>query len=380
MPKAMPSEITCRRVPVDVILPLRQEVLRPGRPIETARFDGDHDAGARHYAALSGDRPVACLSLMPSQWEGHPAWQLRGMATDAIHQGRGLGRRVWSTALEEAVAEEPGRPFWCNARTSAIGFYEKLGWRVASEPFDMPAVGPHVKMVWDASGRPWTHGLPHVRDDVPGVQHPPKPEVFLPESCSNRVSPGRPEARRPGRRARPPVTAFILAELIFLAAAHRLGGPAWVALGVLVMVGQIAGDFRLRPLVGLLPAGAWMVAHRLTGDRELFFPFAMALAAHLAGQFLPPGRGPAPSPARCRPICGRKAIRSLLAGGLVGAAFLGIRVMQAATLPVLAVEAAVAAGILVLVVAALPMAAERTWGLLAITAAASLVAYAGLAL
>jgi len=350
MPKAMPSEITCRRVAVETILPLRQRVLRPGRPIETARFDGDHDAGARHYAALSGDHPVACLSLMPSLWEGQSAWQLRGMATDAAHQGRGLGRLVWHAALAEGVAEEPDRIFWCNARTSAIGFYEKLGWRVASEPFDMPLVGPHVRMVWHDA------------------------------TAADRVSHGRTENANRLPAARPPLMAFIGVELGFLAAAHWLGGPAWVALGVLAMIGQVASNFRLRPLVGLLPAAAWMAAHRLTGNRELFFPFAMALAAHLAGQFLPRCHGTAPAASAACPTRGSMSLRSLFAGGLVGAAFLGIRVMQAATEPVLAVEAAVAALILIAVVAALPRAAKRSWGIEAVTAAASLAAYVGLAL
>jgi len=46
---------------------------------------------------------------------------------------------------------------------------------------------------------------------------------------------------------------------------------------------------------------------------------------------------------------------------------------------VLAVETAVAAVILALTVAAMPLAARRRWGLVALTAIASLLAYAGLA-
>jgi len=166
----------------------------------------------------------------------------------------------------------------------------------------------------------------------------------------------------------PPVAPFIAVELAFLAAAHFLGGPPWVALGVLALVGQVAADFRLRPLLGLLPAAGWLVAHQLTGNRELFFPYAMALAAHLAGQFA--GRFPSR-------FAGRGA--AALASGLVVAAFLAIRALQAATPRVLAVETAVAAVILALTVAVLPAAARRPGGLVALTALASLLAYAGLA-
>lgn len=168
--------------------------------------------------------------------------------------------------------------------------------------------------------------------------------------------------RRVDAGTRPPAVAFIAAELAFLGAAHVLGGPAWVALGVVAVVGQVAADFRLGPLVGLVPAAAWMLAHQLTDDRELFFPFAMALAAHLAGQFV-----------------GRGRVAATAAGGLVVAAFLAIRLLQAAPGRVLAVECAVAAVILAAAVAALPLALRRPWGAAAVTAGASLLAYAGLA-
>jgi hypothetical protein len=163
--------------------------------------------------------------------------------------------------------------------------------------------------------------------------------------------------------ARPPAVAFIVAELIFLVAAHLLGGPPWVALGVLAFAGQVVNDFRLAPLMGFLPAAGWMVAHQLTGNRELFFPYAMALAAHLASQFVGHGR-----------------VAAAVAGGLVVAAFLGIRILQAATARVLAVELAVAAVILAAVVAVLPAALKRPWGAVAVTILASLAAFLGLAL
>lgn len=321
----MPPQISCRRVAVEEILPLRHRILRAGLPFETACFDGDHDATARHYAAVSGDEPACCLSLMRSEWEGRPAWQLRGMATAEGLQGRGLGRRLLELAVAEARHDDPGRVFWCNARTSAVGFYEKLGWRVRSEPFDVPTAGPHVKMVLEHEGQKAAAGI--------------------------------------ATTARPPVAAFIGAQLTFLAAAHFLGGPPWVALGVLAFAAQVAADFRLRPLVGLVPAACWMAAHQLTGNRELFFPYAMALAAHLACQF-----------------SGRGRVAAALAGGLLVAAFLAIRVMQAATAKVLAVELAVAAAILAAVVAVLPAAVKRPWGAMAVTILASLAAYAGLTL
>jgi predicted GNAT family N-acyltransferase len=324
-PGRMPSEITCRRATVTEIMPLRHRILRAGLPFDAARFEGDDEATTRHYVVVEGDEPVVCLSLMISEWEGRPAWQLRGMATAAGVQGRGLGRRLLETAVADARRDAPERIFWCNARTSAVGFYEKLGWKVMSEPFDVITAGPHVRML--------------LVDDV------------------SRRAGGLEAANRP------PTVAFIALELAFLAAAHLLGGPPWVAIGVLALAGQVAADFRLKPLVGLLPAACWLAAHHLTGNRELFFPYAMALAAHLAGQF-----------------AGRGRVAAAAAGGLVTAAFLAIRVGQAATAKVLAVEAAVGAVILAATLAVLPAAIKRPWGHVIVAAVASLLACAGLAL
>ena len=52
-------------------------------------------------------------------------------------------------ALEHWVREpeSPTRLLWCNARVPAVPFYQKHGWQVVSEPFEVPTAGPHVKMI-----------------------------------------------------------------------------------------------------------------------------------------------------------------------------------------------------------------------------------------
>jgi hypothetical protein len=38
---------------------------------------------------------------------------------------------------------------WCNARTPAVGFYEKLGFSTIGEEFELPPIGPHYLMeIW----------------------------------------------------------------------------------------------------------------------------------------------------------------------------------------------------------------------------------------
>jgi GNAT superfamily N-acetyltransferase len=68
------------------------------------------------------------------------------MATDTTLQGTGVGRQV--LLLVQEIAAERGVPLWCQARVSAMGFYEKMGWVAEGDEFEVPDVGPHYVMRW----------------------------------------------------------------------------------------------------------------------------------------------------------------------------------------------------------------------------------------
>jgi len=138
-----------RRATLAEIFALRHAELRPGLPEETARFAADDEPGARHFGAfLPEGACVGCASFVPRPWQGAPALQLRGMATRADLVRTGVGRALLRFAEEELAAERGARPLlWCNARVGAVGFYERLGWTVVSDVFDVPTVGPHRAML-----------------------------------------------------------------------------------------------------------------------------------------------------------------------------------------------------------------------------------------
>ena len=71
---------------------------------------------------------------------------MRGVATDPDWAGRGVSRRVLAAGEATVVAVAGPALLWCNARQSAIGFYQRLGWAVCSAVFDVPLVGPHFRM------------------------------------------------------------------------------------------------------------------------------------------------------------------------------------------------------------------------------------------
>jgi GNAT superfamily N-acetyltransferase len=139
--------VVVRRANADEVIDLRHAILRAGLPRESAIFAGDDDPASRHVAAISAEgKVVGCATAHLQTWEGSPAWQIRGMATDPTHRGAGVGAAMLEM-LERLLAEASTiRQMWCNARVSAAGFYERQGWRVVSEPFPIHDAGPHVKM------------------------------------------------------------------------------------------------------------------------------------------------------------------------------------------------------------------------------------------
>ncbi len=140
---------TVAEVPAEVTYPLRRAVLRPdgGEVI----WAGDEDAATFHLAARTPDgRVVGVVRFSRARCPWRPLatspWQLRGMATDAAVRGSGAGRAMVDDGLRR-VADRGGDLVWCDARTSAAGFYERMGFAVVTGTYDKPGIGPHVGMV-----------------------------------------------------------------------------------------------------------------------------------------------------------------------------------------------------------------------------------------
>jgi hypothetical protein len=158
------------------------------------------------------------------------------------------------------------------------------------------------------------------------------------------------------------VATFIVVEVAILAVAHACGGPAWAAVAAVACVAHVIAGLEPAALVAALPAVGWLAASRLTGNRELFFPYSMLLATSALLAF---------------PVA--NSVAGITAAGGVVAAFMVARVVQQATGAVLAVELAAAGGVLAAAVAArryLPSPGLRWW----LPAAAAFAAYACLAL
>ena len=146
-----PAPVVVRVADAAEVRPLRMSVLRPGQPVVASDYDELPET--RHVAALAGDVVVACASVFPSPHaDAHAAWQLRGMAVAVDRQGTGLGARVLESAIDLARSAGAG-VLWANARVSALGFYERLGFGVVGEEFTYgPLELPHKVIVLPLDG------------------------------------------------------------------------------------------------------------------------------------------------------------------------------------------------------------------------------------
>ncbi|MCA1689424.1 MAG: GNAT family N-acetyltransferase [Actinobacteria bacterium] len=136
----MPDPLV-RAVPLEATRALRQAVLRPHETLEQVASRESSDCFA--VGAFVGDELLAVGYVLP---DGEPgAWRVRGMATVPLARGRGLGGAVLAELVRHATARGAAR-VWCNARTPARSVYERAGFRVVSDEFDLPHIGPHVLM------------------------------------------------------------------------------------------------------------------------------------------------------------------------------------------------------------------------------------------
>ena len=131
---------------------LRRAVLRAANPDADVHFPQDDDPASFHLGAFADGALVGIATFTPAATphrQGAPAWQLRGMAVAPTHQGRRVGAAIIAEAID-AVRRRGGTVLWCNARDTALGFYEKLGFSVLGDGFVTGSTGlPHHAMVCD---------------------------------------------------------------------------------------------------------------------------------------------------------------------------------------------------------------------------------------
>ncbi len=144
-----------RLITTEETYPLRQKILRAGLPLSECQFPGDYHQDAMHAGVVLDDQLVCIATVHPDPFpelalgrENHVFLRLRGMASDATVQGKGFGTDLlrWMMERLKAKYSDQNLVLWFNARVKAQIFYERLGFKVRGEVFDIPTAGPHCVM------------------------------------------------------------------------------------------------------------------------------------------------------------------------------------------------------------------------------------------
>lgn len=127
-------------------LNLRWRVLRIGLPLETAHYHGiDEDPRTKFVVAHIGERMVGCATLQTDPRDG-AIYRIRGMAVGEESRNLGIGTKIVNLMQTFAASHQTG--IWCNARIRAVPMYQRCGFVIVSDVFEIEGIGPHHDMEW----------------------------------------------------------------------------------------------------------------------------------------------------------------------------------------------------------------------------------------
>ena len=120
---------------------LRREVLRKPLGLEVTDEELEQERSDYHLVCREDGRVVGCLVLAPRSGD---EVRMRQVAVSPEAQGRGIGRSL--TEFAEDFARRQGfARMTLHARTTAVRFYEKLGYERVGEEFVEVTI-PHWTM------------------------------------------------------------------------------------------------------------------------------------------------------------------------------------------------------------------------------------------
>jgi len=120
---------------------LRNDILRKPLGLKFTPEELEQEKEEILIGAFEEDKMLGCCMLIKNDVQ---TVRLRQMAVLNNLQGKGIGKALMQFA--ENIARDRGfRKITMHARTTAIGFYEKLGYNVSGEQFDEVTI-PHYVM------------------------------------------------------------------------------------------------------------------------------------------------------------------------------------------------------------------------------------------
>lgn len=136
-----------KEITIPEVFSVRHPVLRPGKPLANCHFEGDDLPSTKHFGYFEVENLIGIISVFKSNhaFFKENQFQIRGMAVLTAYQKKGIGAQLIRYA-EQYIQNQKGNVIWLNARIIAVGFYEKLGYQIIGDPFEIPEIGTHFVM------------------------------------------------------------------------------------------------------------------------------------------------------------------------------------------------------------------------------------------
>ena len=137
-----------KKISSSATYPVRHEVLRKGKTIETCQFKGDDDENTVHFGLYQNERLIGIISIFKEKndlFSETNQFQIRGMAVLEEFQGKGFGAELVKEAENHCINLNTDL-IWFNARENAVPFYKKLDYIIIGDSFLIPDVGIHFAM------------------------------------------------------------------------------------------------------------------------------------------------------------------------------------------------------------------------------------------
>jgi GNAT superfamily N-acetyltransferase len=122
---------------------LRWRILRApwGQPMGSER--DEYDGLAEHCVAI--DERGCVIGVGRLHWLNGTSAQIRYMAVESSHRGRGVGRAI-ASYLEELARRSGARELRVDARVTAAAFYSRMGYEAIGQAHTLFDEIAHVRM------------------------------------------------------------------------------------------------------------------------------------------------------------------------------------------------------------------------------------------
>ena len=118
--------LTIKNIQASETWDLRHRVMAPNRPFDSIKLPKDEEG--LHFGLFEEEKLISVISLFIE----NDMAQFRKFATEISEQNKGYGSILLNHIIEESNKNNI-KNLWCNARMTALGFYEKFGFEAVSE-------------------------------------------------------------------------------------------------------------------------------------------------------------------------------------------------------------------------------------------------------